>query len=457
MSSVSAKPPSGMRDFLPADVVRREHVVRIVKEAYARHGFVPLETPAVERVEALTGKYGDEGDQLMFKILKRGEKLPPLESTTQPSDLTDLALRYDLTVPLARVYACYGGELPRYFKRYQIQPVWRADRPQRGRFREFYQCDVDYVGTRSLLAEVSVIGAVREALVGLGFVDFTIRVNDRRVLAGLMEVAGVASEAQGGVFTAIDKLDKIGVDGVRAELAQRGLGDAQIACLAPLLGEDSDRGDAERLDALDAVFASGSSTGRAGTASLRELFSLLSAEGLTAGKVSFDASLARGLSYYTGTIFEVALEGLASSVGGGGRYDGLIGMFRGDDVPAVGFSLGLERLLVILEDRGMLPALRPGADAMVLWMDAPDTTGFVLDLARQARAAGVRVEVFPEATGLGKQMKYAESIGIRHVAIVGKREAESGRVGLKDLVSGEQTEVAAADLGAALLERVGAR
>ncbi len=448
--SISTQPPSGMRDFLPAEVRRREYVVARIRDAYERHGFAPLETPAMERVEVLTGKYGDEGEQLMFRVLKRGEKLPDLQPGVRPADLVDFALRYDLTVPLARVVAQYANELPRLFRRYQIQPVWRADRPQRGRFREFYQCDVDFVGTTSLMAEVSVIGAVREAMGALGFADFVIRVNDRRVLAGFMELAGVGPGEQGGVFTAIDKLDKIGADGVRRELAERGIGADGIAALDPLLEAGNDDA-AATLDGLGARFAGRSSTGADGVASLRALLALLEAEGITLGALRVDPSLARGLSYYTGTIFEVALAGMASSVGGGGRYDGLVGMFRGTPVPAVGFSLGLERLLVLLDERGMLPALPSGATAMVAPLDdAGRAAG--LRFARDARAAGVAVEVFPEDARLGKQLKHAESVGIGHVVLIGSREADAGIVLLKDLATGEQAELEPGEAVARLRE-----
>jgi histidyl-tRNA synthetase len=438
--TVSAKPPSGTRDFLPADVARREHVVSMIRRAYERHGFVPLETPTMERIEVLLGKYGDEGDQLIFRVLKRGEKLEVTAEST-PDDLADLALRYDLTVPLARVVAAHSGSLPRYFRRYQIQPVWRADRPQKGRYREFYQCDVDFVGSTSIVAEHTVITAVTDALAALGFGGFTIRLNDRRVLTGIMDVAGVAEAERGGILTAIDKLDKIGIDGVRAEFVERGLNETQIAALEPVLAaisaSEHPEASSTLLDQFGALL-SPSAAGSAGIATMRELFALLSAAPVAAGRVAFDPSLARGLSYYTGPIFEIAVDGLSGSMGGGGRYDGLVGMFAGKSIPAVGFSLGLERLLVVMEERGMYPDVRRGSDVVVTRLDAASTEA-CLGIARGLREAGVRCEVFPDLDKLGKQFKYAEEIGARWVVLAGERELRDATAVVRDLLTGEQT------------------
>lgn len=429
--AVSTKPASGTRDFLPETVRARRHVTEVIRSTYERYGFEPLETPAIERLDVLTGKYGDEGDQLMFKILRRGGKLPELTPETRPSELVDMALRYDLTVPLARVVAAHHGSLPRYFKRYQIQPVWRADRPQRGRFREFYQCDVDFMGTTSLMAEATVISAVADALGGLGFEEFDVVINDRRVLTGLMEVAGVSPDVRAAAFVAIDKLDKIGADAVCGELAAAGILDNSIDVLRRLVLEGT-----PTLDEVRAAFSGASETGSVGVDALTELFGLLEAAPLRAGNYRFDSSLARGLSYYTGPIFEIRVEGLSGSMGGGGRYDGLIGMFRGTQIPAVGFSLGLERILVVMEERGMLDGTGGGPDLYVAMLD--DVAATTLQFARQARAAGLKVDVHPEKTKLGKQLAYAERAGAQWAAILGKREADSGTVGLKDLVSGEQ-------------------
>ncbi len=444
--AISTKPASGTRDFLPAAVLARRHVVEQIERAYAAHGFVPLETPAFERLAVLTGKYGDEGDQLMFKVLKRGEKLPALSADLDPNDLADLALRYDLTVPLARVVAAYQGRLPRFFKRYQIQPVWRADRPQKGRFREFFQCDVDFVGTRSTIAEATVIAAVTDALAALGFASFDVRLNDRRVLTGLMETARVPEDKRGAVLVAIDKLDKIGPQAVATLLRDEGVSDEGIALLTDAFGGDGAAASAETLAAL---FEGHSEVGLQGLATIAELQAHLAVSPLAAGRVVFDPSLARGLSYYTGPIFEIRVDGLSGSMGGGGRYDGLIGMFRGTEVPAVGFSLGLERILVVMEERGMLPDVAPKPDVMVAYLDH-ETVGAMLAFSARARAAGLVVEVFPDKAKLGKQFQYAEQLGIRHVVLLGTDEVEAGVVGLKDLVASTQDRLSAAEAVARL-------
>lgn len=436
--AVSTKPASGTRDFLPKTVRARRLVTETIRETYEIYGFEPLETPAIERIEVLNGKYGDEGDQLMFKLLRRGRKLPELTPETKPAELVDMALRYDLTVPLARVVAANHGTLPRFFKRYQIQPVWRADRPQRGRFREFYQCDVDFMGTTSVMAEATVISAAADALGKLGFTEFEVVINDRRVLTGLMELAGIPEELRTTALVAIDKLDKIGADAVCAELDRAGITEEAAALLRSLVLEGT-----PTLDAVAEAFGDATETGSAGVETLRTLFGLLEAAPVQAGTCRFDVSLARGLSYYTGPIFEIRVDGLAGSMGGGGRYDGLIGMFRGTQIPAVGFSLGLERILVVMEERGMLDQSVGGPDLYIAMLDNVIPT--VLQFARQARAAGVAVDAHPEKAKLGKQLAYAESIGAPWVAILGQREADSGTVALKNLASGEQTTMSWAD------------
>lgn len=442
MSSPTTQPARGMRDFLPDDVRRREFVIGVIAGVYRRYGFEPLETPAVENIETLLGKYGEEGNQLIFKILKRGEH--------EASGQADLALRYDLTVPLARVVAEHRGKLPRFFKRYQIQPVWRADRPARGRFREFYQCDVDVVGSTSPLVEAEVCGAAAEALSALGFTEFTIRLNDRRVLAGLLDVAGVPAAQHGEALVALDKLDKVGRDGVSRELESRGVAPvagqrvldffAEVARLAGQHGADPDRYNAEVGTRLG-EFVGSHEAGRVGVAGLGDILALSGATA-AAGRLRVDPSLARGLSYYTGAIMEIAVPDLAGSLGGGGRYDNLVGMFLGQDVPAVGFSLGLERIIVVMGERGMFPAALAGGgvDVMVTLWNAQGATS-ALALAGQLRAGGVRVDVYPEADKLGKQFKYASTRGIPLVAVLGDEELAAGTVAIKDLRRGEQAAV----------------
>jgi histidyl-tRNA synthetase len=423
-----------MRDFLPQDVRRREYVIGVVEGVYRGYGFQPLETPALENIETLTGKYGEEGNKLIFKVLRRGEH--------ESSGETDLALRYDLTVPLARVVAEHRGKLPRFFKRYQIQPVWRADRPARGRFREFYQCDVDAIGSRSMVVETELCAAVADVLQRLGFQDFVIRLNDRRILSGLLDAAGVPADLHGQALVALDKMDKIGPDGVRRELQERGIaadGERVLAAFSP----EATTGDVRRFlegrdDALAAVDA------------LDEVLALSSATSAGA-HLRFDVSLARGLSYYTGAIMEITVPDLAGSLGGGGRYDGLIGMFLGENIPACGFSLGLERILVVMGERAMFPASVEGgaADLLVTLFEGEDP-GEALRLARELRAAGLRVEVYPEPDKLGKQFKYAAAAGIPRVAVLGADERASGVVTIKDMTSGKQQSFPRGELPARL-------
>lgn len=441
MASQLTRPARGMRDFLPQDVRRREYVIGVISDVYRRYGFEPLETPALENIETLTGKYGEEGSKLIFKVLRRGEH--------EASGETDLALRYDLTVPLARVVAEYRGTLPKFFKRFQIQPVWRADRPARGRFREFFQCDVDAIGSRSMVVETELCAAVSDVLLALGFQDFAIRLNHRQVLAGLLHAAGVPGDLHTAALVAIDKLDKIGADGVGRELTGRGIDDAAAARLL-----DTFKGQLTIDRVRDLVRAIPDAA--RGVNELEQILQLCSG-GSAAAHVRLDPSLARGLSYYTGAIMEVAVPDLAGSLGGGGRYDGLIGMFLGEDVPACGFSLGLERILVVMGERGMFPSSveQASADLLITLFDEPMIPE-ALKLAAALRSQAVRVEVYPEPDKLGKQMKYAASKGIPFAAILGADELARGEVAVKNLGTGEQSSVPRADV-AALLKRADAR
>lgn len=427
-----------MRDFLPADVRRRTYVIGVIRGVYERYGFEPLETPAVENIDTLLGKYGDEGNQLIFKILKRGEH--------EASGQADLALRYDLTVPLSRVVAEHRATLPKFFKRYQIQPVWRADRPARGRFREFYQCDVDAIGSTSPVVEAELCAAACEAMQALGFTDAVLRLNHRAVLTGVLDVAGVPTERHGDALVALDKLDKIGLDGVKAEYAARGLSPDAADTVLGVLASATASGDiaADNAAALDRAeaFVAGHESALAGVATMRQVLALASRTP-AAGQLRVDLSLARGLSYYTGCIMEMTVPDLAGSLGGGGRYDGLVGMFLGQSVPSAGFSLGLERILVVMGERGMFPAhiVATAADVLVAQWNA-GTAGDALALAHDLRAGGLRVEVYPDADKLGKQFKYAASTGVPLVVIEGDDERAAGEVTVKDLRTGEQQRIA---------------
>jgi len=431
------EPARGMRDFLPEDVRRREFVISRIRRVYERYGFEPLETPAVENLETLLGKYGDEGNQLIFKILKRGEH----EATGQ----ADLALRYDLTVPLARVVAHHQAKLPRLFRRYQIQPVWRADRPARGRFREFYQCDVDALGSTSPVVEAELCAAVAEALDELGFPDFTIRLNHRQLLTSTLLAVGIPEPIHGTALVAVDKLDKIGREGVKAELESRGVQSGPAAALLHAFTPASEWPQAPPVEGLDAA-------GAAAFENLQAIRRL--AAGTAAGpRLVFDPSLARGLSYYTGAIMEINVADLAGSLGGGGRYDNLVGMFLGQAIPACGFSLGLERILVVMGERGMFPAslgARP-ADVMMAVFDAGDIA-HALRVAGLLRTAGLRVLVYPDPDKIGKQIKYADAQGIPCVAILGSDEIAAGSVTIKHLAAKTQSTHDQTAAAAAILE-----
>lgn len=442
MTQLSTKPASGFRDFLPEETRRRDYVFRIIEEVYESYGFEKIDTPCVERLDTLLGKYGEEGDQLIFKILQRGSKLDRALEDDDPSetDLADMGLRYDLTVPLARVFANNSGAFPRYLKRYQIAPVWRADRPQKGRFREFYQCDVDVVGSKSMTVEAEVVSALAEILTRLDFKGYRIHVNHRQILSAILETAGIDSELESDALIAIDKLDKIGRDKVVVELLDRGISEGSADALLNLLDDASSHSD--NGDVLDALRNS-LSDAEGGTQAIDELERVLSyaSEGPAGHALKIDPFLARGLSYYTGPIFEIRSDDFDGSLGGGGRYDGLIGMFSKQDAPACGFSLGVERILVVMEDRGMFDVEDRGLDVMVTLWNA-DTTATALKVARTLRQAGLRVDVYcDEGDKYRKQFKYADQRNAPVVVILGPDELESGEVSVKDMKSGDQVSV----------------
>jgi histidyl-tRNA synthetase len=424
-----------MRDFLPEDVRRRRYVIDVVRRVYESYGYEPLETPTLENIETLTGKYGDEGAQLIFKVLRRGEH----------GGETDLALRYDLTVPLARVIAEHRGKLPKFFKRYQIQPVWRADRPARGRFREFYQCDVDIIGSRSTIVEVELCAAVCEVLTSLGFDDFTVQLNHRALLTAVLTLAGVEPARHSDVLVALDKLDKIGPRGVVADMVKRGV--EERVALA-VLGRTE-----EMQQTLSSDFFTLDPAAAAAAQDVADIIHRCDATAAR-GHVTFTPRLARGLSYYTGAIMEISVEGIGS-LGGGGRYDGLIGMFSGEQIPACGFSLGLERILVVMGERGMFPpnVQAGGPDVMVTIFD-PTSIDDSLRLAAEIRAGGLRAELYPEADKLGKQLKYASARDAAFVAISGADERTRGEVTIKNMKTGEQQSVARSEIVATLRRRL---
>lgn len=443
MAKINTAPLSGMRDFLPLDVLRRNYVIDTIARVYQSYGFEPLETPTMERLSTLLGKYGEEGDKLIFRILKRGEKLDEaLADHPSEESISDAGMRYDLTVPLARVVAQYRAELPRVFKRYQIQPVYRADRPAKGRYREFFQCDVDIVGSTSPTVEAEVLAAGAQILQELGFgVDhpFALRINHRGILRGLMETAGVPPTLEDSALVAIDKLDKIGLEGVRDELDVRGITHPVANILLDTIQAAPTEGNAAMLAWLGDVLE-GSELGSKGVAGLREVIALC-AHGPAAAYLRVDPYLARGLSYYTGPIFEVDFPGFSGSGGGGGRYDDLIGMFSGQSIPACGFSLGLERLLLLMEEQNMFPPRLSGQPQALVTLYDEQTTGPSLRLAHRLRSVGLRVDVYPDTDRYGRQFKYADERKIRYALLLSPREVEAGVVAVKDLHSGDQVDV----------------
>ena len=444
----STKPPSGMRDYLPETVAQRRYVMAKIESVFQRYGFLPLETPAIENLTTLLGKYGEEGDQLLFRLLHRGDKLSRAleKESTEAGDLAELGLRYDLTVPLARVVAQYGNSLPRFFKRYQIQPVWRADRPAKGRFREFYQCDVDLTGTISLLAEAEVMNAVSDALLDLGFTNFTIALNHRVLLRSMIEAAAIDPSLEGSALMAIDKLDKIGVDGAQEELIQRGIVQESAQ---RLLGMTTSTTGADNGSILESLRAQLSQPEAQQALNDLETLLALTSDAPAGSHIRLAPALARGLSYYTGPIFEVVSTDFSGSLGGGGRYDNLVGMFSNKQVPAVGFSLGLERILLLLEERDLFPALQLAAQVMVCILPhtpLPPAVG----LASRLRQAGITVDVYPEQSKLGRQISAADSLQIPYVLILGPDEVERQTYTLKNLATGEQQTLAEDALIAAL-------
>ncbi len=424
----------GMRDFLPDAMRRRRRVIEILCEVFERFGFEPVETPALERLETLEGKYGDEGDRLLYRVLKRGGGGDEGES--------DLGLRYDLTVPLARLVAM-NPSLPLPFRRWQIQPVWRADRPQRGRFREFLQCDVDVVGSASPVADAECLAVVDAALGALGLGAYAIRLNHRGILRAMAELAG-AGDREPEVLVALDKLDKVGREGVEADLAARGLPPSAATALWSLL--DVVPAEAPPMEALAAVEPVLPPEGRAAVGELARVLRHAVDLGLPEGRIRFDPSLARGLDYYTGSVFEtVVVAPRIGSISGGGRYDRLVGMFLGHDVPAVGVSLGLERILAVLEERGSAGGEAPAVRVLVAALDEACLPA-ALRAAACFRAAGHAAAVSPEPLPLRKVLRQADQRRIPFAAVVGPDEATAGTVFVRRLADGVQRTEAAGDL-----------
>ena len=454
MSKEKPSIPKGTRDFGPAVVVKRNYIFSTIKQTFEKFGYLPLETPAMEQLSVLTGKYGDEGDQLLFKILNSGDFM----SKTKPEDIeqgykhltrkiSEKGLRYDLTVPFARFVVMNRNEITFPFKRYQIQPVWRADRPQKGRYREFYQCDADVVGTNSLLCEAEIVQMINEVLTNLGLTDFTIKINHRGILAGIAEAIGEKGR-EGDICVAIDKLDKIGKEGVRKELLERGISEAAVSKLEPLYTLE---GDNEQIMEQLQTILGGTSEGERGLKDLREVWAYLSAlqsKALTAKNESdnprlmLDVTLARGLSYYTGCIFEVKVNNVSmGSISGGGRYDNLTGMFGMPGVSGVGFSFGVDRIYDVLEELGLFPdSSQVGTKVLLVQFDK-ESEMFALPVLQQLRDAGIASELYPESAKLKKQMGYADQKKIPYVILIGSEEMASGKLKLRNMQLGDQQDL----------------
>lgn len=429
MSTKAPLPPTGTRDFLPDAVRRRRYVMDIISRCFERHGYEPLETPAMERLDVLLGKYGEEGDKLLFKVLHRGDKLkrvlenPPISE----NDLSELGLRYDLTVPLARVAANYPEQLTRIFKRYQIQPVWRADRPAKGRFREFFQCDVDILGSSEILAELDIFCAISEIMHELGLPDFELHMNHRQWLSAFLRALRIPDTQHIAVLGVLDKLDKVGPDAVLRELQAKNLSETCHQDLPDWFARFTMK-HPQPQDWMSLVDAQGQ-------AALDTLSYVLKWDANRNARIVWNPLLARGLDYYTGLIYELRIPPIPSSFGGGGRYDHLIGMFSGRFVPAVGFSFGLERLLDLLEERQLFPLFTAHAQAVAIVLDAT-VTAWALDVISNLRSQGLSIDLYPEISGIGKVLKWVDRKKVRWALFLGPDEQTHHLVSWKDLVTG---------------------
>jgi histidyl-tRNA synthetase len=434
---ISVHRAPGTRDFLPEEMALRRYVRKVIEETFELYGFQPLETPAFERLDVLTGKYGEEADRLIFKIMKRGEEL---EAAKLSGDLADLGLRYDLTVPLARVVAMNRGELTFPFKRYQIQPVWRAERQQKGRYREFVQCDVDIVGTTSLAADAEIIALTDHVLHRLGIPGYRIHLNHRKLLQAIAQAASIPDERFLEMCVTIDKADKIGLNGVWEELANKGFITEQIVRLKEMLSAPHDPNVAlQHIQPFLEKLESGQIALRETTAFLSHLQDM----NVPRERVSLTLHLARGLDYYTGPIFETLVETpRIGSITGGGRYDNLIGMFCGEAIPAVGTSLGIERIIEVMRELKLFGEISEGSARVLVAVFSPETENEALKIAAELRRAGVPTEVFLESNKkLGKQFAYADKKRIPYVIVAGPDEISQGVVTLKNLQTGEQKVV----------------
>ena len=436
--------PKGTRDFSPIEMARRNYIFDTIREVFKLYGFKQIETPAMENLSTLMGKYGEEGDKLLFKILNSGDFLRGADKSLVENDdyvhltsqISEKGLRYDLTVPFARYVVQHRNELQFPFKRFQIQPVWRADRPQKGRYREFYQCDADVVGSDSLVNEIELLQLVDEVFSRLK-INITIKLNNRKVLAGIAELIG-APEKIIDITVAIDKIDKIGIENVNAELRERGLSEEAIATLQPILAIDGTI--SQRLEQLESLLAT-SEVGALGVKELREVVAGVEALGLRA-TLDLDVSLARGLNYYTGTIIEVKAQDVQiGSITGGGRYDNLTGVFGLNGVSGVGISFGADRIYDVLNTLDLYPEEARDSTRVMFTNFGVAEAAASMKMLKELRNAGVAAEIYPDASKMKKQMGYADNLAIPFVAIVGETEMEQNKMMLKNMTTGEQSLV----------------
>ncbi len=443
--------PKGTRDFGPVQMAKRQFILTTIRQVFQKYGFQPLETPAMENLSTLTGKYGDEGDQLLFKVLNSGDFLKDVDasyltakdSRLITSSISEKGLRYDLTVPFARYVVMNRHEITFPFKRYQIQPVWRADRPQKGRYREFYQCDADVVGTDSLICEAEIVLMIKEVFRVLNIQDYSIKLNHRAILSGLAELCDV-KENESSLFIAIDKLDKIGEEKVKDELRGRGYSEASLTTLFEILNFKGTT--QQKIEFLSDKFTH-SRAGQKGITDLKEVLSLLSGYGATEDQVEFDIALARGLSYYTGCIFEVKINNVAiGSVSGGGRYDNLTGGFGLPNVSGVGFSFGVDRLYDAMEELTLFPeGAQISSQVLIVHFDEVSKR-YGLGVLHTLRAQGIASEIYPDGVKIQKQLDYANKKMIPYVVVIGSEEVSSGVLTFKNMKKGEQTKSSINDI-----------
>jgi histidyl-tRNA synthetase len=439
--------PSGTRDFGPAVMAKRQFILNTIRTVFQTFGFQPLETPAMENLSTLTGKYGEEGDQLLFKILNSGDflkdvdgqKLEARNSKQLSFAISEKGLRYDLTVPFARYVVMNRHEISFPFKRYQIQPVWRGDRPAKARYREFYQCDADVVGTNSLICEAEIILMIKDVFKGLGIFDYSIKINHRGILSGIAESIG-AERNENPLFVAIDKLDKIGEGKVREELRLKNFSEESLNSLFDILKTQGST--SNKLDALDTVFEK-SESGKKGLSDLRQVLSLLKSYDANDDHVEFDIALARGLSYYTGCIFEVKINNVGiGSVSGGGRYDNLTQAFGAkENISGVGFSFGVDRIYDAMEELNLFPRDTQVSSRVLVCHFDEDSMRYGLSILTKLRAAGIGSEIYPDVSKIKKQLDFANKKGIPFTIVIGSDEIKSGQLALKDMERGEQEKL----------------